>query len=184
MVNNRSSAALHRRIQLLFGRGILQSVSDSVGRQFVQIRALAGETKDGVERVQQYGISCVPLAGAQVLFIAQGGNRDHPVVFAVDDPRYRPKDLLAGEVVIYTDEGDKIYLKRGNVIEVETVNFIVKASEKVRLETPRLECTGDIIDRVDGEGITINEMRDIYDTHTHTGDSGGSTSAPHQLMED
>jgi phage gp45-like len=40
--------------------------------------------------------------------------------------------------------GDKIHLKRDRRIEIETQQLIVKASERVRMETPLLEVTGDL----------------------------------------
>ena len=68
-----------------------------------------------------------------MLFV--GADRSHPVVLAVDDRRYRVQALKDGEVVIYTDEGDRIHLKRERTIEVTTRHFVVKAEDDVRIET-------------------------------------------------
>ena len=48
--------------------------------------------------------------------------------------------------------------------------------------TPLLECTGEIKDRCNSDGRTMEDMRNIYDGHTHPGDSGGTTGAPNQVM--
>lgn len=70
----RVAAPLHRRIHLMIGRAVLTALSDAAGRQRVQFGALKGETKDGVERVQEYGITSCPLPGAQVRGIkGEGG---------------------------------------------------------------------------------------------------------------
>lgn len=177
-------APIARRIQLAIGRAVLSAVQDGGNRQFIQFAALKGETKDKVERVQEYGFTSHPHPGAQVVFVCVAGNRDHPVAVAVDDARYRLKGLTAGEVAIYTDEGDTIILKRGNTVEITTQNLVVKASEKARFETPLLECTGDIIDNVSGSGQSMSGMRTVYNGHTHNENNtpGGPTNTPNQPM--
>ncbi len=168
-------APLKRRIYLMLGRAVLRAVQDDTIHQYVQISALAGETKDKVERIQEYGFTSNPHSGAQVVFINFAGSREHPAVIAIDDPRYRKNNLATGEVAIYTDEGDFIHLKRGGIVEV-------KATTKLRIDTPLLEVTGEIKDRSDTDGKTMKNMRDTYNSHIHTGDSGGSTSSPQTSM--
>jgi len=41
--------------------------------------------------------------------------------------------------------------------------------------------SGDIYDKNQTKG-SLDQLRETYNTHTHTGDSGGSTSAPHQTV--
>lgn len=179
---SRAVDSLLRRIMLIVGRGKLTGCTDGK-RQFMQFTALRGEVKDYVERVQEYGFSSNPLAGAQVLFICMGGNRDHPVIISADDPRYRPADLQAGEVCLYTDEGDFIRLRRNREIEISTARLIIKASDEVRVETPEFNVTGDIRDRCDENGRTLYQFRDIYDDHHHPeNDDGGPTDAPNEKM--
>lgn len=133
----------------------------------------------------------MPLPGAEALAAFIGGNRDHGIVIAVDDRRYRLRGLEGGEVAIYTDEGDKIVLKRGNKIEVttqtfevNTENYIINASERATFNTPEVRASGDIIDRYETNGDTLHGMREIYNTHTHPeNDSGGPTDEPNQLMD-
>jgi len=50
------------------------------------------------------------------------------------------------------------------------------------METDQLEVTGEIKDHCDTDGRTMDEMRTIYDSHTHPGDSGGTTGVPNQGM--
>lgn len=181
-------APIRRRIALLVSRAVVNLVDDSLKLQGLQVTLLADETMDGVERFQQYGFTAHPHSGAEAIALSVGGHRSHTVVIAVDDRRYRVKSLEAGEVAIYTDEGDRIHLRRGNLIEVETSTLRVNAATKVELNTPLVTTTGeiraddDITDRVPTNAHSMSDMRSTYNTHTHPGDSGGSTGQPNQSM--
>ncbi len=133
---NRLLAPLARRVRLMVGRGVLALVNDGLKMQGVQVQLLAGEVRD-LERFQDYGFTSVPHGGAEVAAMFIDGDRNHGIAIRIDDRRYRVKGLQAGEVAIYTDEGDKIVFKRGRVVEIT-------AGTKVRMVTPLLECTGDI----------------------------------------
>lgn len=61
----------------------------------------------------------------------------------MDDRRYRVQALKDGEVVIYTDEGDRIHLKRERTIEVTTRHFVLKAEDDVRIETKNFSIQAD-----------------------------------------
>ena len=169
-------APLSRRLRLMASRAVLSLISDATGMQIVQVKLLNGEVRDGIERVQNYGFTSVPLPGAEAIFLSLGGDRDHGIVITADDRRYRVKGLQGGEVAIYTDEGDKIVLKRGNVIEIT-------AATKIRMVTPLLEVTGEVRDRCDADGMTMEGMRQTYNTHNHPeNDAGGPTDQPNQQM--
>lgn len=139
----------------------------------VQMQGLAGETVVG-ELMQHYGYTSAPKAGAEFIALPVGGNSKHVVVIATEDARYRLK-IEDGEVAIYSDEGDHVHLKRGRVIEVVTDTLLVKASKKVRFETPLIEASGeyqgegniqsaaDVIDRV----RSMQADRLIYNGHQH-----------------
>lgn len=106
----------------------------------VQMQGLAGEVVTG-ELFQHYGFTSSPLAGAEYICVPVGGSSQHAVVVASEDGRYR-LTLKNGEVALYTDEGDKVHLKRGRVIAVETDTLTVKAITKVSFDTPLLETNG------------------------------------------
>ena len=112
---------LATRMQNAAARAVLQLVDDSTKLQLLQIGVLEGETIDGAEHVQPYGFSSVPHAGADTAAVVfPNGDRGHPLVVGVADRRHRPTGGQAGEVVIYTDEGDTIRLGRGHVIALAT----------------------------------------------------------------
>jgi phage gp45-like len=188
----RAMRPMAQRLQLMIGRAVVLLVNDALKMQGLQVHLLADEVRDSVERFQEYGFTSHPLPGAEAIAAGVGGSRDHVVVLAVDDRRYRLRGLAQGEVAVYTDEGDKIVLRRGGVIEVT-------AAAKVRLVTPLVECTGNVtIDgtlQVDGtitSGATVTAaadvrdqggtksmagMRNAYNAHKH-----GATPTPDQVM--
>lgn len=164
-------APTHRRIMHMVSRAKLTMVSDQEGLQRLQVTVLNGETRDFVERFQQYGFSSHPQPGAEVLMLSVGGSRDHPIIIAVDDRRVRPGSAEPGETEFYNDVGVSFLLKADGTI-------LVKApGGKVRIETDMLECTGDIKDHCDGDGRTMKEMREIYNRHVHP-----ETSQPTEKM--
>lgn len=128
---------LTQRIQLMIGRAVVGLVNDATKLQGLQITLLADEVRGDVERFQQYGFTSHPHPGAEAVAVSVAGSRDHVLVIAVDDRRYRLTGLAEGEVALYTDEGDRIVIRRGGTIEVQ-------ATTKVRLVAPLVECTGDV----------------------------------------
>ena len=149
------------RAALSIARAILRVVDDSLPIQAVQADLLSGETRDRVERMQEYGFTSVPLPGCRGIALFVEGDRSHGAVIATEDNRYRKKGLDAGEVAIYTDEGDSIYLKRGRIIQITAANGVVVNAPTVTV------ASGDVI----ASGISLVN-------HVHPGCQGGTTGAP------
>lgn len=181
---SRLTAPLVRRIKLLVTRAVVKLVDPAQMMQSLQIEALAGEVLDNVEHFEPYGYTSHPLNGAEVLLFSVGGRRAHAIAGIVADRRYRLKNLAAGEVAIYTDEGDSIVLKRGRNIEV-TAGTAVKvtapqveviATTKVILTTPVAEITGNL-----NVGGNVAAQGDVtagtisLKTHPHGGVSPGGS---------
>lgn len=113
-------APITRRIMLCIGRGVVRQVDDAADLQRVQVSLLAEEDRDQVERLQPYGLSAVPVPGAEAVVVAIAGNRDHPVAVAVDDRRFRPRGLQPGEVCVYSRvQGQRITLLADGTIRIE-----------------------------------------------------------------
>lgn len=129
-------APLKRRVLQSVARALIKTISDDKGLQKLQVELLADEVHSNVDRVQEYGFTSVPLPGAEGVFVSVGGSREHGVIIAIDDRRYRLKNLAPGEVALYTDEGDKIHFQRGGKI-------LVQASAEVKVVAPEVkaECT-------------------------------------------
>jgi len=180
-----------KRVRLLLGRGIVRLVNDAGGLQKMQLSLMGNEVRSNIERMQEYGYSSVPLDGAEAAVLFIGGARDHGIVVATDDRRYRIKSQKPGEVAIYTDEGDKIELKRNNQIKITTNQFVVdceeftvNASDNVTFYTPIVRANNDIVDRFITNADSNYTMRVTYNSHTHNeNDSGGPTDPPNQQMD-
>jgi phage baseplate assembly protein V len=125
-------APLRRRVLLMVGRAILTAVNDATKSQTVQVATLADSVRDDVERYQDYGITSVPLKGAEGVIVLVGGSSAHGIVIATEDRRYRPTGLNAGDVALYTDKGIRFYIDRdGDIVNVgakEADDYLAKAS--------------------------------------------------------
>ncbi|KEA51788.1 MULTISPECIES: phage baseplate assembly protein V [Mangrovibacter] len=132
-----------RRLRLLVDRAVVRLVTDSLGRQNLQVQSLADATNDDVERFQQYGLTTVPPAGSEAIVLAVGGRRESLVAIAVEDKRCRPKGLEAGDVCLYHQDGQSmIILKKGGIIDVrgKTVNYT--ADDLFEITTAQFKCVG------------------------------------------
>lgn len=175
-------APLQRRVLLTVGRAIIRLVDDALETQEVQLSLLRGEVRDGVERLQEYGFSSVPLPGARAIALFVGGNRDHGVVVATDDPRYRPSGHEPGETAIYDHGGQIVHLRAdGSVLISGTTRVEVEGSTLIRLDAPQVTCSGALFvngsiqagvdvqaaGQVADAGGTLGTLRSTYNGHTH-----------------
>jgi len=145
-------APLKRRVLNMIARAVVAAIDDGKKIQQLKMTVLADEELNKIERVQNYGFTSHPKKGAEAVVIFVGGNRDHGLVIACDDQRYRLTGLAEGEVALYDDLGSKIVLKRGGNIEVTAPtkikatapNVEVIASVKVLVTTPLAEFSGNV----------------------------------------
>ncbi|QPC44011.1 phage baseplate assembly protein V [Kaustia mangrovi] len=161
---SRVLAPIRRRIDNMVSRGVWRRGDDGKKMQEGQVSLLKNEVRDRVERWQNYGITSVPHEGAETVVMFVGGSRDHPMIMAVDDRRYRKKDMEAGEVALYTDEGDYVHIKRGRIVEI-------KAGSLLKIDAPEVTITGNL--KVEGDIGIIVENGDVeakvrLNTHEHT----------------
>lgn len=149
-------------ISNMVSRGVVSRVDDAKKMQLVQVGLLADETRDDVERVQNYGFTSVPLEGAETVVLFVGGRRDHGLAVAVDDRRYRLTGLADGEVAVYDQTGSKIVLKaNGDVEIVPSSGFVI--------------VTGD----VQADGVSLKAHTHAAGTLTNSGGSvTGTTGGP------
>lgn len=132
-------APLRTRVANMVSRAVVRLIDDSTKMQLLQLELLPGEVREGVERVQNYGFTSVPLDGAEAAVVFVGGKRDHGLVVAVDDRRYRLTGLQGGEVAMYSDQGDQITIKRNGNIEIKGASKVVVNSPLVELAQPAVD---------------------------------------------
>lgn len=126
-------------------RGVLTRVNSGPAVQLAQADGLAGERLQDNELFQHYGLTSNPPPGSMAVILPVGGKTSHGIVIATEHGSYRLKALQPGEVALYTDEGAKIVLKRGRLIEtdcdvfkVNCKTWEVNASDKADFNTPAL----------------------------------------------
>jgi phage baseplate assembly protein V len=168
---------LHQRILHAIGRGRVTTGNDTGSVQTQQIKLGADEIKDDVPRLAEFGFTSMPPVGSDAVLVFIGGDRSNGAIVATGHQASRPKGLKAGEAMIYTQDGKSIYLTadsgivvdaKGQAVVVnEATNVTINASGKVRMVTPLLEVTGDIIDNVGANQHNMAQMRSIYNGHKH-----------------
>lgn len=158
---NRITAPLARRVNLMVARGVLALVNDAAKMQGVQVKLLSGEVRD-MERFQNYGCTSKPHVGAEVAVVFVGGNRDHGLVLAVDDRRYRFKGLQDGESALYDDLGQSVHLTRTGIV-------ITGAGLPINIvNCPQVIVTGgDVI--ADGISLKTHKHADVTEGTDQTG---------------
>lgn len=155
-------APLKNRVANMVARAVVSAVDDAKKIQIVQLDLLEGETRDEIERLQNYGFTSNPRTGAEAAVIFVGGRRDHGLAIAVDDRRYRLKNLESGEVAVYNDTGAKIVFKANGDIELTP-----KPGQKVKVAS-NVEITGDVsaTGTITGTTDVVSGGKSLK-THTH-----------------
>lgn len=126
---------LRRRIATLVGRAVLHAVNANPDCQTLQVVILADEPQVDVEHMEPYGYTSNPPAGAEGVILNVAGQRGAAVGLNFGNRSFRIAGLKSGEVAIYTDEGDKIVLKRDRNIEVTTLHLTINAQEDATVNT-------------------------------------------------
>ena len=193
-----------------------QSVADAVRQAFrgrlsatqtgntlatTQVQGLAGETLQEVEQMQQFGFTSHAPAGSEVIVLPLGGDTTHGIVIASEHGSFRLKNLQGGEVAVYDQSGSSVVLRQGRLIEMDCDNLIIRAKQKVLIDSPLVEASEQVLAKGQitgqnglaisgGEGgdavRIIGSLKTTGDVvagdisvqqHTHPGDSGGTTGA-------
>jgi phage baseplate assembly protein V len=169
-------------------RAVLTGINTAAPIALVQADGLAGEQLQDNELVQHYGYASAPPAGSQLVVLPLGGKTAHGIIIATEHASYRLKALKNGEVAIYDDLGQSVYLTRnGTVINGGGLPVTIKNTPSVTADTPMFHLTGSL--NVDGSVIaqgdvadhgskTMATMRAAYNGHHN----GSGTTTPDQAM--
>lgn len=137
-------APVMRRLRLMIGRAVVTFVNDSLKMRHLQVTSLDDGPLDDVERPLQYGQISVPLTGAEAIMVSLGGDTDSAVALVVDDRRYRPTNLVAGDSGLYHYEGHRIRLTKDGRAIVTCKTIEVYADEKMAVTTPLATFSDDV----------------------------------------
>ncbi len=164
---------LRHSIANMIARSVVKNVDDSTRLQLLQL-VVGEDTRGEVERVQNYGFTSRPANGAEAVVAFVGGDRAHGLVLAVDDRRYRIRNLSNGEVVVYDLTGTTILLKQNGDIEITPSSGTVKVTGDL-----------DVIGTVNATVDVVGGGKSLA-THVHTpgsfsnggGPVGGTSGTP------
>ena len=203
---------LTMRVRNMLARCVIKAINDDHKLQTATISILKNELKGNVEVFQLYGIDVNPPADTEALVVCPNGDRSSAVVLAMGDSRFRIVGKKSGEVAIYTDEGDYIYLKREHNIEIKTLHLKtsaddatfdlknmtinaenttfnlnsmnINASDSLTVNTPQIEASGNInaAEDIKDKKGTMQAIRDTYNSHTHKDSMNGNTTTPAAMM--
>lgn len=164
---SRFLAPLARRVDNMVARAVLRRADDSTNTQLLQLEILDGETREGIERFQEYGFTSVPRDGAEVAVVFVGGRRDHGLAIGVEDRRFRVVGLEEGEVAVYNDTGAKIVFKANGDVEITP-----KAGQKLKIASD-----ADVSGELTANGIPLSAHTHSLNVSTATpGCGAGGTS--------
>jgi phage baseplate assembly protein V len=90
-------------------RGVIRRVDDAPKCQTVQASARSGEDLEG-ERFQEFGLTSVPPVGTEAIAVQIAGTYDTEVIVATESREHRPRNMAAGDVVLYDAHGHQIRL--------------------------------------------------------------------------
>jgi phage gp45-like len=154
-------AAIQRiiqRVQHVIGRGRVTTGNDAGNVQLLQVKLGADEIRDNTPRLAEFGFTSMPPVGSDVVVVFIGGDRSNGAIIATGHQASRLKGLKPGEVAIFDDQGQSVFLTRTGIVfdgGGKPVNFV---------NTPNIKHNG----------------VEIGSTHTHSGvtPGGSNTGAP------
>lgn len=138
----RSIAPIKRQIRTMVVRGIIKIVEEDKKIQKVQIDTYEDETREDVERFNDFGFKSYPPVGTEAIMLSISGNNEHMAVIATENREILKElpDLEEGDCIIYTKEKKYLHFKEKN-IEISL--------EKIKIENDDNELISVISDFID-----------------------------------
>lgn len=151
---NQALARIRQAFRILIG-----ATDSEAAVQRTQAQGIGNESLRGIELFQQYGFTSHPLPGTMGIVLPLGGVSSHSIVIATEHGAYRLKSLQPGEVALYTDEGAKIVLKRGKLIEADCETFRVNCTGfEVNCKQAAVNCDTWATSATDSASFTTPEL--------------------------
>lgn len=155
---------LLRRLGLVVNRCRILLVDAATRIPRAQVEILRGDLHE-LEIAQPQGLASLPADGevGEGVVVSPNGNRSLGVVFPVLDRHHRPDDVTAGETALYAAGGSGALVRL-----LPDGSVLIQAPAGLRVEGS-LEVEGEVRDLADAGGLSMSEMRAIYNIHTHAG---------------
>lgn len=113
-------------------RGIITGARLRSGKVIVDVQLLNGESRRGVELPLPAGLTYLPSPGTDVTVLEVGGNRNHLICMAADDPTLRITGLAPGEFGFRDAAGQQVVM-RATGLELTSPLRVVVESPDIRL---------------------------------------------------
>lgn len=121
-------------IRSMIRRATLLATDDTGKQQKMRARGLADEEFKDVVRVQNYGFSSHPPAGAEGLVLALGGRSDRAMFLGMEHPEKRPVGLNEGESILYGPDGRKLHIQGDKIlIDAAGKEVVITGATKVTI---------------------------------------------------
>jgi len=104
--------------------------NDSGNMQLVKVEIHATDVSEDVENYQQYGLAGNVGSGSALVFSINGTR----FVLGLNKLEGRPGELAAGEVMLWSEFGQKVHLKDDGNIEITASETVVNGELHVRGE--------------------------------------------------
>jgi phage gp45-like len=146
---------IKRKIASIVMKAVLLEYSHDGNLPILKVLLGKDEVRDNVEMIQPYGFAGRPKKGAEVFPVFINGVRDQGVAIVVDVSGTRIKLDADGDVAIYRESGEKIYLSKDKIT--------ITCTNTVEVKAP-------VVNLTDGTVKTLmtNEMMTIFNNHVHT----------------
>ena len=144
---------LYRRILMMVAPVQIATTDDTGNVLTAQIGVSnTPEIIDKVPLLQYYGFHANPPPKTDAIAVFGAGNRSNPVLVGTNNTQYRPKNYKAGEIGLFTSEGDTlkfaqqqaVTLTAGNSFTANTKQATIKGTTSVTVDTPQTTHTGDV----------------------------------------
>jgi len=114
---------MHRKMGNIIARGNLTLINMSGANiNNTQGTFLDSETISDLQHPQEFGFASMPNAGAYIIALFNGGNRDHGQAIKIYDPSTNPTDLAPGNSCQYDASGNRVWLKAADGILIKNQN--------------------------------------------------------------
>ncbi|HXI23744.1 MAG TPA: phage baseplate assembly protein V [Pyrinomonadaceae bacterium] len=155
-----------RRILWMIGRVRIRAGDDSGDAQQLQMQLNALEVRDNTPRIAEFGFSSMPPVGSDAVVVFIGGERSEAIIIATNHQPSRPRNLAAGEAIVYDNFGQYVRLTPNGIV--------VHSPISIRFEAPVIDLHASTTfkfdvngqgQKWDGSGVETWQDNDVAKPH-------------------